>query len=377
MESCSHSIGLEKAKAMKVLKDFTKNKKIALFGFGRTGRQIYDIIKSDVELIIDDSLSLEGQKQYQGIRIISKEQFTADSDRQNYLVIICIFKPFVSIKSIAKKFQHYNVETLPFYSLYKVEGLKNMLSDNLFFSQKHSIEDLDVKGVLVDQLSRKVYTEFNKLKKEFGISKIPYSSREVVSEFIDFANHGITFIDCGAYDGDTIRDFVKSSADEFRKVIGIEPDRKNFAALKAYVKNNFFDEARFELINKAIWFNNEGIYFSEMETMESKITLDNTATKVESITIEELVTQNAISGPVLVKLDLEGFEESILEECIDKIINQNVSFIVSAYHTPVELNNLIKIFSKYATGFNFYLRCHGFNGEDLNLYAIQKKISFN
>lgn len=362
---------------MKDLKDLTRNKKIALFGFGRTGKQVYDVVKNDVALIIDDSLSSEGQKDYQGIKITSKDHFVADNERHNYLVLICIFKPFVSIRDIVRKFKYYNVESLPFYSLFKLEGLKNPLCDNLFFSREHSNENQDVREFFVDHLSNKVYKEFCKLKNEFGISRIPFSSREVVSEFIDFANQEVTFIDCGAYDGDTIRDFVKSSANEFFKVIGVEPDRKNFSALKAYVSDTFYDQTRFELINKAIWFNNDGIYFSETETMESKITMDQTARIVESITIEELVAQNIRFGPVLIKLDLEGFEESILEKSLDSITNQNVSFIISAYHTPKELNNLIKIFSKYRTSYNFYLRCHGFNGEDLNLYAIQKQISFN
>jgi len=41
------------------------------------------------------------------------------------------------------------------------------------------------------------------------------------------------FVDCGAFDGDTIAQFRRATDDHFDQIIAFEPDPVNFAALKS------------------------------------------------------------------------------------------------------------------------------------------------
>ena len=45
-------------------------------------------------------------------------------------------------------------------------------------------------------------------------------------------------IDIGAYDGDTIRTFLKESNGKYKKIIALEPDDKNFLRLNNYIAKN-------------------------------------------------------------------------------------------------------------------------------------------
>ena len=41
------------------------------------------------------------------------------------------------------------------------------------------------------------------------------------------------FVNCGAYDGDTVRAFLEKSKGHFKKIYAVEPDKNNFAKLSA------------------------------------------------------------------------------------------------------------------------------------------------
>ena len=45
------------------------------------------------------------------------------------------------------------------------------------------------------------------------------------------------FVDCGAYDGDTIRAFLAHQGGRFRSIFAFEPDPQNYEQLRSYVSS--------------------------------------------------------------------------------------------------------------------------------------------
>ncbi len=43
-----------------------------------------------------------------------------------------------------------------------------------------------------------------------------------------------TFVDCGSFDGDTIRTLLRSYGDSFKKIVAFEPDPVNFLKLQQF-----------------------------------------------------------------------------------------------------------------------------------------------
>ena len=60
------------------------------------------------------------------------------------------------------------------------------------------------------------------------------------------------FVDCGAYDGDTVKAFLERTHSEFDGIVAIEPDRANVTALETLVASLARDLQR-EDSDQAVW----------------------------------------------------------------------------------------------------------------------------
>lgn len=60
-----------------------------------------------------------------------------------------------------------------------------------------------------------------------------------------------TYVDLGAYDGDTIQEFLNLTGHRYKKIYAVEPDPKNFKKLTAYVENKKI--AGVCCVNAGVW----------------------------------------------------------------------------------------------------------------------------
>ena len=93
-----------------------------------------------------------------------------------------------------------------------------------------------------------------------------------INEFYKFrANKDCPkIIDCGSYIGTSILYFKINYPNAV--VTGFEPDEENFSILKSNVDSWDFSDTN--VINAAIWINNESISFNSVGNMSSKIETD-------------------------------------------------------------------------------------------------------
>src|ERR1035437_8843857 len=56
----------------------------------------------------------------------------------------------------------------------------------------------------------------------------------VFSDSLFTLDSGEVFIDCGAYDGDTLREVIRRSGEAFSRIVALEPDPASFAAIQRY-----------------------------------------------------------------------------------------------------------------------------------------------
>lgn len=92
--------------------------------------------------------------------------------------------------------------------------------------------------MLADEKSKIVYNSVIQARKARDIKYFPTEYCDKVQYFIDeleLAKDEV-FIDCGAYNGDTIDDFLKYCP-EYKQIIAFEPETANFKQLQAKHKN--------------------------------------------------------------------------------------------------------------------------------------------
>jgi FkbM family methyltransferase len=175
------------------------------------------------------------------------------------------------------------------------------------------------------------------------------------------------FVDCGAFDGDTLHDFLTASGGQFETYWGLEPDPANFAKLQSLT--NTLDRSvtdRIKLFPIAASDRKEKLRFAAGASPSS--TLDPAGDlEVQGERLDSLLSQ---MRPSFIKMDIEGAEPSALAGCAGLLSAARPILAVSAYHLQEHLWELPLYLAERLHRYSFFLRPHDLEGWDLVLYAI-------
>ncbi|MBZ0181892.1 MAG: FkbM family methyltransferase [Melioribacteraceae bacterium] len=157
-------------------------------------------------------------------------------------------------------------------------------------------------------------------------------------------------IDAGSNIGISILYFVENYKSS--KIIGFEADNKIFEILKSNIEQNRINKV--ELINKAVWIHNEGVYFSSEGADGSAIVSDKNSSNVASIKLSSfLMTFSKID---LLKIDIEGAEIDVIKDCENSLLMVDNLFI--EYHSfkdgQQSLSEILRVLEK--NNFRYYIK---------------------
>jgi FkbM family methyltransferase len=163
----------------------------------------------------------------------------------------------------------------------------------------------------------------------------------------------ITFVDGGAFDGDTFRHLLKKGVN-FRHWIAFEPDERNFAALSSAPRPEDCIATLFPCglsdSQQMRRFTNDGTTSSKIDSNAS-----GDITMIQCVKLDDVVQGQEID---YIKLDIEGTELSALEGMGKTIARWRPRLAISAYHKPDDLIRITKALAQFETGHNVYLRQH-------------------
>lgn len=186
---------------------------------------------------------------------------------------------------------------------------------------------------------------------------------ELTREYV----YGGGYVDCGAFDGDTITDFITFTHGNYSKIFAIEPDKQNFAKLKKRVLENGYKNV--ELFNCGVWNKKDVLHFDQRGDTESNISENGNIT-VEVDAIDNMVGDCPIS---LIKMDVEGAELNALKGAIKTMEKFKPVLALSAYHRKEDLITIPQFIKTIYKDCKFYLRKHEFiDLYGLDLYVIPK-----
>lgn len=196
-------------------------------------------------------------------------------------------------------------------------------------------------------------------------SKPPYFPHDLVPEFF---SPDCTFIDCGAYDGDTIRQFLQHQRNRFGAIIAFEPDRRNFETLSRSVQTLGPEIAsRIHLHHGAVGDHTGEVPFDETGDMSAAIHPDATG-NVSMFALDNVVRPTA--SEMYAKFDIEGFEQPALRGARSLLQTRRPMLAVSAYHRPGDLWEIPLYLHDLDLGYRLHLRTEGDDGMDIVCYAL-------
>lgn len=173
-------------------------------------------------------------------------------------------------------------------------------------------------------------------------------------------NENEIYVDCGAYDGDSVIEFLNYVNGKYKKIIAFEPDKSNFKKLQN-VAIGLHDVEAYPF---ATGNENAQISFAEEGGINSQIS-ETGSNKVQMIKLDDLIKDEI----TLVKLDVEGAEMDTLRGCEKLIKRYRPKLAVSLYHRIDDLINIPTYLKEIVPEYKFKLRQHSGALYDTVLYA--------
>lgn len=231
------------------------------------------------------------------------------------------------------------------------------------YVREHSKELEWVYGLLADDLSRRTFENTVKYKIS---GKIDYlidcetDPHEPYDSFLKLSDNE-SFLDLGAYNGDTVTDFVNRT-NGYRKITAVEPDFKTFKKLVRSTEN--FSNT--ECINAVISsFCGEGTFSMKHGRNSSALGGD---TPVRFTTVDALAGSD---GVTYIKMDIEGEELNAVAGAADTIRRHSPKMLISCYHRTEDIITIPKAVNDMKKDYRLYMRhFHSLPAWDTNYYFI-------
>ena len=234
-------------------------------------------------------------------------------------------------------------------------------------------------ALLADDISRKTFCQVIAFKLDGDISHLVncQTPREEAWEHLLTPGPKETFVDLGAYTGDTIREFLSYTGGAFRSLLAMEPDAKNFRRLEKYCKTLSQDPQRIRCFPYGAWNRKEICMFRRQSGRNSALSfvdppqMDKRSVTQLPVQMEALDHLIGTITPTILKLDVEGAEYQALEGSQETIRRFRPRLLVSAYHRSDDLIRLPLLIRNLNGRYRFYLRHHPYvPAWETNLYCV-------
>lgn len=179
------------------------------------------------------------------------------------------------------------------------------------------------------------------------------------------------YVDCGAYDGDTIALFHHCATSSYKSILAFEPDETNQAALQNNIKKNNIKNVK--IIKKGAYDFNGRLGFTE-SGVYSTIINSNQALKTQSNAVEIDVTtiDSVLNGAFvdIIKMDIEGSEYKALIGAERSIKKYKPRLAVCLYHNIEDFIRIPELILRIVPEYKLLLRHHSKSCTDTILYAV-------
>jgi FkbM family methyltransferase len=253
----------------------------------------------------------------------------------------------------------------PFYELFPEYG--NQLLPNLLWERPNyyaeRTEEIGRGRALLDATGREEFDRQMRLRLgDFSGQRIDPGVQYFPDDLFQLGRNEV-FIDCGAYDGDTISEFRRATSDHFDQIVAFEPDPENFAALKSAVNG----DPRITLQPYATDARRKNVRFTVGGT-GARISSTGTC-EVQTITLDEALHGIA---PTYIKFDIEGSEPDALEGGRETIVSHRPKMAVCLYHAPDHLWSIPLRLNELLPNSRFTLRTYYADGFDCVCYCVPR-----
>ena len=211
------------------------------------------------------------------------------------------------------------------------QSLEDYRSKKIFYAILNNWYNYDF--INLEQVMEKCFSHY------FDLDIIPSCQEEV-------------FVDLGAFNGDTVEDFIKIYGDNYKKIYAYEMTEQSMRELKERVKN--YPRIIYEQKAVSDEVGMGSIKIHEISTSSNQLELEEIG-EIEVTSIDDDINEKI----TMIKMDIEGSELKALKGAENHIIKDKPKLLLSVYHGYEELLTLWEYLEKLDLSYHYYLRYYG------------------
>lgn len=252
-----------------------------------------------------------------------------------------------------------------------------MLESRMFF-RKNKDRVRSIINILEDDVSRNVFKKMIYFRCYSVYKKLPHNSMRTqyfINDFFDYKSNEV-FVDCGAYDGDSIIGFKKCMRKNGLKgryqIIAFEPDTCNY-------QNLMRNHPDIIGIRAGVWKEDGFLSFEQSGSSSASLLNANrnihSADRGDIITIPVQSIDNTVAckKATFIKMDIEGSEYEALIGAKNTICRNHPKLAICIYHSNEDMLRLIELIHEMVPEYHFYILQHSNAVCETVLYAVYKK----
>jgi len=251
---------------------------------------------------------------------------------------------------------------IPFTDVLEEYGdriLPNLLWAKSDFYAAHADEIREARSLLTEsgreEFDRQMRLRSGKFDGQVIDQGIQYFPPEIT-----LGDHEV-FVDCGAYDGDTVAQFRKATGDRFERIMAFEPNPFKLPLLREATQG----DRRISIQPYGVGNRRETVRFTDAG-VGSRISADG-GCEVQIVTLDEALQGMA---PTYMKFDIEGSELDALEGGQGMIRRHRPKLAVCVYHVPDHLWRIPLKLHELVPDATFTMRTYSADGFECVCYCI-------
>lgn len=246
------------------------------------------------------------------------------------------------------------------------------------YARAHSDEMKKVYKMLADEQSKRVFENVIRYKLSGKIDLMREIETPPGEKFylLEIGTEEI-YVDLGAYNGDTVVEFLNETSLQFKKVYTMEPDVKNYRRMKRALYR--IGSALLECYNCGAWDEDTTVTFNLRGSRSGRVVSSDVKTDGKSLNparfreVKMMRTDTMLRGEpaTYIKMDVEGSESRALEGARQTIESFKPKLNIALYHRNEDMFALPIMISEMNRKYKLYMRHHPYIPDwDTNLYCV-------
>lgn len=338
--------------------EFLKNTPlpIAVYGTGNGADRVFQEFEK-LGITASAVIASDGfvrNRTFHGFEVKSVSQ--AEDEIGDFAVALCFASPLPQVIDSIKELSNRHRVIMPSVPVFGDNIFnKDFLKDNL-----QSIEK--AYSLLIDEKSRKVFENIIRFQIT-GDLNCCFGCESPKDEAFTILSLGEneSFLDLGAYRGDTVEEFLKYTK-SYEKIIAVEPDKRTFKKLQIYCESIKNCTA----LNNAVWSCNCIVGFDGNKGRGASAKTGSE--EIQAICVDRIFEE--YGNFTYLNIDIEGAESEMLCGAVNAL-GHKPKLCIAAYHRSEDIFELINRINSINPDYKIYLRHHPhISFWDTNIYCV-------